>query len=61
MGYSTKWAWIIGPPKFRRFWIGRKGDQSKAKENLNRAIEILKECGADGWIEKYEKELTAFS
>jgi len=28
----------------------RKGDQSKAKENLNKAIEILKECGADGWV-----------
>ena len=35
----------------------RKGNQSKARENLNKAIEILKECGADGWVEKYEKEL----
>ncbi|MDH3955722.1 MAG: hypothetical protein OET81_03450, partial [Desulfobacteraceae bacterium] len=33
------------------------GDQSKAKENLNKAIEILKECGADGWVERYRKEL----
>jgi len=32
-----------------------------AKENLNKAIEILKECGADGWVEKYEKELAAIS
>jgi len=39
----------------------RKGDQSKASENLNKAIEILKECGADGWVEKYEKELAALS
>jgi class 3 adenylate cyclase len=23
--------------------------------------EILKECGADGWVEKYEKELAALS
>ncbi|UCE54768.1 MAG: AAA family ATPase [Desulfobacterales bacterium] len=38
--------------------IRRKGDQSKAREKLDRAIEILKECGADGWVEKYEKELT---
>jgi hypothetical protein len=37
------------------------GDQSKAKENLNKEIEILKECGADGWVEKYEKELAAIS
>jgi hypothetical protein len=37
----------------------RKGGHSKAKENLNKAIEIYKECGADGWVEKYEKELAA--
>ena len=35
----------------------RKGAKSKAKENLAKAIEIFKECGADGWVEKYEKEL----
>ncbi len=35
----------------------RKDDKSKAKENLAKAIEILKECGADGCVEKYEKEL----
>jgi tetratricopeptide (TPR) repeat protein len=37
----------------------RKDDQSKAKENLNKAIEIFKECGADGWVEKYEKGMAA--
>jgi tetratricopeptide (TPR) repeat protein len=41
--------------------LTRKGDRSKAKENLNKAIEILRECGADGWVEKYEKELAALS
>ena len=35
----------------------RKGDPPKAKEKLNKAIEIFMECGADGWVEKYEKEL----
>ncbi|MBM4307867.1 MAG: hypothetical protein FJ123_14140, partial [Deltaproteobacteria bacterium] len=39
----------------------RKGDRLKARENLGKAIEILKECGADGWVEKYEKELAAIS
>jgi hypothetical protein len=34
-----------------------KGDQSKAKKNLNQAIETFKKCGADGWVEKYAKEL----
>ena len=37
----------------------RKGDLSKARENLNKAIEIFKECGSDGWVKKYEEELTA--
>jgi hypothetical protein len=35
----------------------RKENQSKAKENLAKAIDIFKECSADGWVEKYEKEL----
>jgi hypothetical protein len=34
---------------------------TKAKENLNKAIEIMEECGADGWVEKYEKELAKLS
>jgi tetratricopeptide (TPR) repeat protein len=38
-------------------WFKRKGDRLKAQENLGKAIEILKECGADGWVSKYEKEL----
>jgi class 3 adenylate cyclase/tetratricopeptide (TPR) repeat protein len=38
-----------------------KGDQIKSKENLIKAIDILNECGADGWVEKYEKELAALS
>jgi Tfp pilus assembly protein PilF len=39
----------------------RKGDQQKAREHLGKAIETLKECGADGWVEKYEKELASVS
>jgi hypothetical protein len=38
----------------------RKGDQSKAEATLKKAIKILKECGADGWVEKYVKELVEF-
>ena len=37
----------------------RKGDRLKAQENLGKAIEIFKECGADGWVEKAEKDLAA--
>ena len=35
----------------------RKGDRLKAQENMGKAIEILKEGGADGWVSRYEKEL----
>jgi predicted ATPase len=38
--------------------LGRKGDHTKAEAALQKAIKIYKECGADGWVEKYEKELT---
>jgi tetratricopeptide (TPR) repeat protein len=37
----------------------RKGDRPKARENLGKAIEIFKECGADGWVEKGEKDLSS--
>jgi tetratricopeptide (TPR) repeat protein len=37
----------------------RKDDLQKARENLSKSIEIFKECGADGWVEKYEKELAS--
>jgi class 3 adenylate cyclase/tetratricopeptide (TPR) repeat protein len=39
----------------------KEGDYLGTKENLNKAIEILKECGADGWVNKYEKELATLS
>jgi tetratricopeptide (TPR) repeat protein len=35
----------------------RKDDFPKVKENLIKAIEIFKECGADGWVEKAEMDL----
>jgi class 3 adenylate cyclase/tetratricopeptide (TPR) repeat protein len=39
----------------------RKGDRLKTKDNLSRAIELFKECGADGWVKKYEEELASFA
>ena len=39
----------------------RKGDTPKAKENLNKAIEIFKECGADGWVTRTEEQLTSLA
>ena len=43
-------------------WHKRKGDRPLAREKMGTAIEILRECGADGWVEKStEKELAAYS
>jgi tetratricopeptide (TPR) repeat protein len=39
--------------------LKRKRDLLRAHENLAKAIEILKECGADGWVSKYEKEMAS--
>lgn len=36
----------------------RKGNRQRAKEDLKRAVEICKECGADGWVTKVEETLT---
>jgi len=41
--------------------LQRKGDISEAKENLAKAVEIFKKCGADGWVKKYEEELASLS
>jgi tetratricopeptide (TPR) repeat protein len=41
--------------------LKRKGNTSKAKENLTMAIDIFKECGADGWVERYDEELASLS
>jgi len=35
----------------------RKGDKGRAKKQLGKAIDIYKECGADGWVTKAEEEL----
>ena len=34
-----------------------KGKPAMAREKLSKAIEISRECGADGWVKKYEEEL----
>jgi class 3 adenylate cyclase/tetratricopeptide (TPR) repeat protein len=39
----------------------RKGDKEKAKEQLGKAIDIYRRCGADGWVTKAEEELAKLS
>lgn len=60
--YRNGMMWHLGRDyAFYAELFKRKGDLTKAKEKLNKAIGILQECGADGWVEKYEKKLAAFS
>ena len=41
--------------------LSKKGEPGRAKKNYTKAIEIFIECGADGWVERYEKELASLS
>jgi tetratricopeptide (TPR) repeat protein len=55
---STMWS-LGGDYALYAELFKRKGDPSKAKEHLNKTIEIFKECGADGWGKKAEEQLAA--
>ena len=39
--------------------LQRKGNLLDAKAMLSKAVEINQKCGADGWVDKYEKDLAA--
>ncbi|MFC1859733.1 AAA family ATPase, partial [Thermodesulfobacteriota bacterium] len=58
--YGMRWNLAQGYALYADFFK-RKCEPSKTKENLNKAIEIFEECGADGWAKKYEKELATLS
>jgi tetratricopeptide (TPR) repeat protein len=56
--YRNGMMWHLGRDyTFYAELFKRKGYLANAKEKLSKAIGILKECGADGWVEKYENEL----
>jgi class 3 adenylate cyclase/tetratricopeptide (TPR) repeat protein len=42
-------------------WFKRKGDRLSVQQNLGKAMAIFKECGADGWVTKAEKDLATLS
>jgi class 3 adenylate cyclase/tetratricopeptide (TPR) repeat protein len=58
--YGMRWNLAQDYALYSEFYK-RKGDLSKARKKLNTAIEIFTECGADGWIERYEKDLASLS
>jgi len=54
------WGLALDYALFAEFFK-KKGDPSQAKGNLHKAIELMRGCGADGWVSKYEKELAVLS
>ena len=40
--------------------LKRKSQNTRAGEYFGKAIQAFKDCGADGWVEKHEKELDNF-
>jgi class 3 adenylate cyclase/tetratricopeptide (TPR) repeat protein len=42
-------------------WFKKKGDIPGAKEQLTKAIDLFRECGADGWVTRTEEKLASFS
>lgn len=51
-------TWWLGMDyAFRADIFKRKGEHSGVRENIVKAIQTLKECGAEGWVGKLEKEL----
>ena len=45
---------------YAELWL-RKGDRLKTEEMLNKSINVLKDCGSDGWVEKYTKKFSMLS
>jgi hypothetical protein len=35
----------------------KKADPTQAKEKLGKAIELMRGCGADGWVKRYVEKL----
>ncbi len=42
-------------------WFKKKRDIQGAKEQLTKAIDLFRECGADGWVTRTEKALAEIS
>jgi hypothetical protein len=38
-------------------FFSRQRDRAQTQTKLGKAVEILKKCGADGWVTKYEEEI----
>ena len=54
--YRTHWGAAQDGVLYRELYRN-KGDPSRARESLGKAIEKFAECGADGWVRMTEEKL----
>ena len=57
-GYGTKWN-LARDHALYADWFKKKGDIQGAKEQLTKAIDLFRECGADGWVTRTEQKLAS--
>jgi len=57
---GTRWQ-LASDHVFYADFFKKKGDIPKAKEQLTKAIDLFRECGADGWVTRTEKTLAELS
>ena len=50
---------LAGNLAFSAEFLKRRGMTAEARKSLEEVILIYKACGADGWVEKYRKEMVA--
>jgi len=55
---GLRWQ-VANDHAFYADWFKNKGDIQGAKDQLTKAIDIFKECGADGWVTRTEKTLAS--
>jgi hypothetical protein len=59
---SNGTMWSLGADYASYAELFKRGnDLPRARQTVNKAIKIFRECGADGWVEKYENELASLS
>ncbi len=55
--YKLKW-WLGKAYARYSDYFKRQNKLHKSRDLMTKAIEIMKECGSDGWVERYEKTLS---
>ena len=54
-----RWGLAMDHAVYGEFF-GRTGEAARAREHLGKAVELFRECGADGWVTRTEEKLAQF-